>query len=86
MEISLTKKTILYLLVLLWLVFSVVYIVNDVWSDYKNVQLVQAYNQGRADTINTLFQEAEKCTGFSVFTAEKEIQLIKMGCPEVGGQ
>jgi len=57
--------------------------VNNVWSDFKNVQLTQAYNQGRTDTINLLIQEAEKCQPFSVFSGEKEIQLIKTGCPEL---
>ena len=77
-----TKKTILYLILFLWVIFSVVYIINDIWSNYKNVQLVNAYNQGKADTINVLITEAEKCQPFSVFSEEKEIQLIKIGCPE----
>jgi hypothetical protein len=76
-------KKFLYFLVFLWIVFSIVYIINDLWSNYKNVQLVQAYNQGRADTINALIQEAEKCQPFSVYSSEKEIQLIKIGCPEL---
>ena len=81
MNISFTPKIILYFLVFLWIIFSIFYIVNDVWSNYKNVQLVQAYNQGRTDTINILIQEAEKCQPFSVYSEEKEIQLIKIGCP-----
>lgn len=83
MNISFTPKTILYFLVFLWIVFSVVYIVNDIWINFKNVQMGQAYEQGRADTINVLIQEAEKCQSFSVFSGEKEIQLIKIGCPEL---
>jgi len=78
-----TKKTILSLILFLWVVFSVVYIINDVWSNYRDVQLVAAYNQGKTDMVNTLIKEAEKCEPIPVFTGEKEIQLIKIGCPEV---
>ena len=80
MEIALSKKTILCLILFLWVVFSIAYIVNDIWSDYKDIQLVTAYNQGKADTINALITEAEKCAGFSVSSGEKEIQLIKTDC------
>jgi len=83
MNINFKLKKILYFLVFLWIIFSVVYIVNDIWSNYKNVQLVQAYNQGKTDTINALIQEAEKCQPFSVYSGEKEIQLIRIGCPEL---
>jgi len=85
MSIAILKKTILYLLVFLWIVFSIVYIINDIWSNFKNVQISNAYQQGRADTVNTLITEAEKCQPFSVFSAEKQVQLIKMGCPEAQG-
>ena len=80
---DLTKKTILYLILFLWVIFSVVYIINDVWSNYKKVQLVNAYNQGKADTINALIQEADKCQPFPVSNGEKEVQLTKIGCPGV---
>lgn len=82
MNLNLSKKTVLYLLVFVWLVFSVVYIVWDVWADFKNVQMSNAYQQGRIDTINTLIQEGEKCKPVSVAGTEKQIQLIKVDCLE----
>jgi len=75
-----TFKTILYLFVFLWIVFSVVYIINDVWSNYKYGQLVQAYEQGRQDTVNALIQEADKCQAIPVFSGEKEILLMNLAC------
>jgi len=86
MEITLSKKTILHLFVFLWIVFSITYIAWDLWSDFKNIQILNAYERGRTDTINQLIQEAEKCQPFPVFSAEKEIQLISMDCLEAAGQ
>jgi hypothetical protein len=77
-----TLKNILKLILFLWVVFSVVYICNNIWTNYKNVQLVEAYNQGKADTINLLIQEAEKCDEIPVFSGDKEIQLIETSCLE----
>ena len=85
MNISLSKKTILYLFVLAWIVFSIIYIINDIWRDFKNVQMLNAYEQGRVETINQLIQEAEKCQPFSIFSAEKQIQLINTDCLETQG-
>ena len=81
------KKTILYSLVFLWVVFSIVYIANDIWSDYKNVQMTRVYEQGkeqgRTETITSLLREAEKCEPVPIFIGEKETRLIKIGCPGV---
>ena len=82
MNIILSKKIILYFLAFFWIIFSVVYIVNNIWSNYKNFQLLQAYEQGRIDTINTLIRAAEKCEPIPVFSEEREIELIRMDCLE----
>jgi len=75
-----SKKTILHLFIFLWIVFSVVYIAWDLWSDFKNVQMVQVYEQGRIDTISALIQEAEKCEPVLVTGAEKQISIISVHC------
>lgn len=80
MNINLSKKTILYLLVSAWIIFSIVYIINDVWSDFKNVKMLNAYERGRAEIINQLIQEAEKCQPVPIFSAGKQIQLINTDC------
>ena len=54
MDINFSKKTILYFLAFLWIIFSVVYIAWDIWSDFKSIQMFNAYEQGRIDTVNTL--------------------------------
>ena len=84
MEIRFTPKTILYIVVFLWIVFSVVYIANNMWTDYKNVQLVQSYEQGKRDIINQLIQEAKKCEPFPVFSGGEQINLIDVNCQAEG--
>ena len=80
MEIALSKKMILPLVLFLWIVFSVAYIAWDIWSDFKNIQMFNAYEQGRIDTINTLLIEAEKCEPIPVTGTEKQISVIGVHC------
>ncbi len=80
MELVLSKKTISSLLIFLWIVFSVIYIGWDLWSDFKNVQIVRAYQQGKADTINALIAEVEKCGEVPVTGTEKQISVIGTHC------
>ncbi len=71
MELTLSKKTILSLLVCFWIVFSVAYIAWDLWSDFRYGQLEIAYEQGMADTISALIAEAEKCEPVQVTGRDK---------------
>lgn len=82
MNLNLSKKTVGYLLIFVWLVFSIGYIVWDVWTDFKNVQMLNAYQQGVAKTIDQIIQEAEKCQPIPIFSAEKRIQVINVDCLE----
>jgi len=79
---TLSKKTIMYFLVFLWIVFSVMYIIWNIWSDFKNVRILNAYEQGRIDTINVLITEAEKCEPVTVTGVEKKISIISTHCLE----
>lgn len=74
------QKIALRIIIFLWIIFSLVYIFHDIWSDFKLRQLTQAYQQGKADTINELLRQAEKCDPFSVFSGEKQVQLINVDC------
>ena len=83
MDIS--KKTIISVIAVVWIVFSLFYIAYDVWSDFKNVQLTQAYQKGLADgqtgIVDQLIKVAQQqCQPFPVTSADKQIQLIDYSC------
>jgi hypothetical protein len=80
MEINLSKKTIFSILIFFWIVFSITYIIWDVWTDFKQGEMIAAYEQGRMDTINILISETEKCEPVSVVGKEKEISVIALDC------
>ena len=82
MNALITKKHIIPFVVLLWFVVSLAYIGQDLWSDFKNQKLKEAYQAGQTDTVNALITEAEKCQPFMVYSGEKQVQLINLGCQQ----
>jgi hypothetical protein len=80
MEINLSKKTVFSILIFFWIVFSITYIIWDVWTDFKQGGMIAAYERGRMDTISILISEAEKCEPVSVVGEEKEISVIALDC------
>lgn len=79
---KISSKTALKLAIILWMVFSIGYICWDVWNDFKVKSVSQAYQTGRNETVNQLISQAEnkECQPFSVFTDQKQIQLINIVC------
>jgi hypothetical protein len=77
---AITKKLILNIILVIWVIFSIIYIIHDLWSDFKVVKLNQAYQQGRIDTINELIRQAQTCQQFPVFSGEKRVNLINIDC------
>lgn len=80
--VNISSKTALKLAIILWLVFSIGYMCWDIWSDFKIKSINQAYQTGRTDTVSQLITQAEnkECQPFSVFSDQKQIQLINTAC------
>ncbi len=82
MRLNFSKKNILCFFALVWIVFSLIYIFWDLWNDFKNVQLSNAYQQGAAAAIDKIIEETEKCQIVPIFSNEKEVRLISVSCLE----
>lgn len=74
------KKKMITIGLIAWGVFTIGYIVNDQVKDFKNNYSQKVYVQGQVDTINTLIEKASECKPFSVFSGEKEVNLIGVDC------
>jgi hypothetical protein len=74
------KKIIFKLVIFFWIVFSVVFILYDVWSDFKTKELNQAYQSGGTDTVNYLIQQAKNCQVVPVRSGDTQIQVVDTSC------
>jgi hypothetical protein len=75
------KNKIILIVVSVWIVFSLVYIGYDMWSDFKTGKLTDAYQQGRVDTITALITQTEtSCNPVSVSSGTKQISVVNVSC------
>lgn len=76
------KKFVVALIFTLWIVFSIFYIVRDLWSDFQVSQLNNALNQGYTTAINQLYEQAnnEECSPVKLTNGEEEMQVINVSC------
>ncbi len=75
------KKFLVLLIILVaWFVFSVIYVGYDLWSDFKNYQLNQTYQQAQTDTVNQLIKRSKQCQPFTVSSSNDSAKLIGVSC------
>ena len=68
----------------IWIIFSIFYVANDIWQDFKQNELSkianEAYSTAQTEIIGQLITEAEKCEPIPVRSGENQINLIKTDC------
>lgn len=81
------KKFVVALLLVLWIGFSIFYIVRDLWSDFQVSQINNALNQGYATAVNQLYEQAsnEECNPVKLTNGENEMQVINVSCLQAAG-
>jgi len=80
------------ILIVLWIIFSVFFILWDLWSDFKNYQISsiiiscdkkieEGKKSGFAAAVNQIMEKTNNnCSPFPVFSGEKTIELINYAC------
>lgn len=78
------KKTLVHVFFVVWIIFSVSYIVYDQWTIFQNETLQKAYLAGRVDFVDGFIIEADKenCKVVTVYAEEKEVNVINIECLE----
>lgn len=77
-----TKKQIVHIMLGLYIIGSVGYIGYIQWTTFKTNYSEQAFQSGQADAISQLITQAENpnCQAFSVYSQQKEVQLVNVAC------
>lgn len=74
------QKYIIHTIAFILFVLLVVYVLYDVWGDFKLKELNQAYQQGKADTINALIQQSKNCQQVPIYSGTEKTQVIDTSC------
>lgn len=75
-----TKRNLLTLLVVLWVLFSVAYIVRDQWMKFQTVTLNNAYQSGAKAAIHTIITASDGCKGVPLFEGDKKVTFVSVDC------
>ena len=78
----LTKKNVSIFLIVTWILFSVGYVLNDQWQNYKLVQLQKVYQLGSSNFVKTLVNESKKCQPILLSDGVTEVNMISIECLE----
>jgi hypothetical protein len=68
----------------IWIIFSIVFVANSIWNNYKINVKDEATKQGASigyqQAVMDLIKQAETCQAFPVNVGEESIELKKVGC------
>jgi len=76
------KENIIQTLLIVWATVSIIYIGYITWTDYKVKGITQAYQAGKADTVNGIIKQSEdaKCQAFTIFNGDMKVELVATNC------
>jgi len=75
-----TKRNVLIFVAIIWIAFSVWYVVRTEWQKFQYSQIQSAYQKGSSDTVRLLIDQVEKCAPVLVQDGDKKIEVVKVGC------
>ncbi|MBN1258608.1 hypothetical protein JXA05_02535 [Candidatus Peregrinibacteria bacterium] len=68
------------ILLILWLVFSIIYVGWGEWSRFKTNVMERSYAAGRAEAIQQVIAESMKCKVFTMNVGETRANLVNIDC------
>ncbi len=74
-KISISKT-----LLILWLIFSILYVCWSEWSRFRFYVMQNSYNRGIEDAVGKVIQEAKACKAFPVNVGDQKATLVDVDC------
>ncbi|MCF7836692.1 hypothetical protein K9N08_03630 [Candidatus Gracilibacteria bacterium] len=69
-----------------WIIFSVVFVANNVWQNFQVNQVNQAASAGYQQAVVDLVKQASTCEAFPINLGESSIQLQQLDCTPSAAQ
>jgi len=74
------KISVKKIILVLWLVFSILYVGWNEWSRFKSFVMQRSYSQGVADAVGQVIEQGKTCKSFPVNVGENKTTLISIEC------
>ena len=74
------RAPVLKIILIVWLVFSTLYVVYNEYNRLRFYVAKASYTQGVQDTVGQLMQEASKCQPIPITSNGQQVSLIALSC------
>lgn len=81
---KINKATVVFIILAIWIVFSVLYIINDVWQDFQLRYAEQAFTQGREEGAMNAYGMVGQAAVTQVEEGCKNLIPLNLGKDEAG--
>lgn len=75
-----SKYPIVKIVLIVWLVFSVLYVLGSEYNRLKNFVAASSYDRGLRDAVVRVIQESQQCQPFPVSYEDKQVRLLNFEC------
>lgn len=76
------KTSPLKIVVIVWVIFSVLYVAYNEWNRFKVSVIQSSYNQGVEDAVAKVISEAKTCKVFPINLGESKVMLVSTDCSQ----
>lgn len=68
------------ILLIVWVVFSICYVIYNEYSRLQNYVGERAYNAGITTAVNQLIEQTKSCQPIPVTSGNQKVQIISLDC------
>lgn len=75
-----SKRPVLKIIVIVWIIFSVLYVGYTQYNYFVNFVAKRSYDKGLSDAVVKVISQAQECKSFPVTIGQSGVQLINAAC------
>jgi len=75
-----TERPVLKIVIIVWVIFSVIYVIYTQYLYLVNYVGQNAYQKGLTDAVAQVIQQAQQCKEFPVTIGNQGVNLINTAC------
>lgn len=74
------QKSPLKIIILVWIIFSIPYVIYTQYNYFKRFVADAAYEKGLTDAVSQLIQQGQKCEPIPIRLRDQNISMINVAC------
>lgn len=68
------------IILIVWVVFSILYVAYNEWSRFSVYVMQRSYEQGVTDAVSQVIQQSQTCKAFPVNVGQNKATLVNVDC------